>query len=160
VIVEYRGAEPVHALAVDAVNATGRDLPLPPAGLIEQAVQMLTREAPATGTIPDAFATAAAERLAESQVRIEAAGGAAQSRLVITLRRWEVRDDGGSGAVAFVDASYDLHDEHGPVVWAVEQNGLPVRLSGPNLSRSEVARIARTCIDAAVASLPTTGAPR
>jgi hypothetical protein len=154
VLVDYRGAQPVRVLAVDAVNTTGRDLPMPSAGLIERAVQVVTQQAPPTDTIPDAFVTAATERLAQSQMRSAAPGAAAQDRLQITLRQWEVRDEDSSGAVVFVGTAYELLDAHGAVLWAVEQDGLPVRLSGPNLSRYEVARIARTCIDAALASLP------
>jgi len=158
VIVDYRGAEPVRALTVDAVNDTGRELPMPPVGLIEQAVRLVTQQAPPTSTIPDAFATAAAERLVQLQVGVATPGGAAHDRLQITLTRWDVRDEGGSGAVVLVGAGYELVDEHGAILWAVEQSGLPVRLSGPNLSRYEVARIARTCIDAALVSLPTPAA--
>ncbi len=154
VVVAYRGAEPVRALTVDATNDTGRELPMPPAGLIEEAVRLVTREASPTATIPDAFATTAAERLAESRVRV-AAPGTAQDRLAISLKRWDVRDEGGSGAVVVVSVDYQLLDDRGTVLWAVEQDRQLVRLSGPNLSRYEVTRVARTCIDAALESFPT-----
>lgn len=159
VVVGYRGTEPVHALSIDAVNSTERELPMPQAGLIEQAVRLVTQQPPPTTTIPDAFATAAAERLAQLRVQIATAGSVAEQRLQINLKRWDLRDDDASGAVAFVSASYQLLDQHGTVLWAVEQDRLPVRLSGPNLSRYEVARIARTCVDAALPSLPTRPAP-
>ena len=159
-IVAYRGTEQVRAVAINAVDATGRDLPMPQAGLIEQAVRLVTRQTPPTTTIPDAFATAAAERLAQLQVEIATAASAVAQQLEINLTGWDLRDNGASGAVAFVSASYQLLDQHGTALWAVEQDRLPVRLSGPNLSRYEVARIARTCVEAALSSLPTPAAPR
>ncbi len=159
-VVAYCGTEPVRTVTVSALDATGRDLPMPQAGLIEQAVRLVTRQPPLTTTIPDAFATAAIERLAQLQVQIATAGSTAAQRLEINLTRWDLRDDGASGAVAFVSANFQLLDQHGSLLWAVEQDRLPVRFSGPNLSRYEVARIARTCVEAALASLPTPAAPR
>lgn len=153
--VAYHGTEPVQAVSINAVDATGRDLPMPQPGLIEQAVRLVTQQPPPTATISDAFAMAAAERLAQQQVEIATAGSASAQRLEITLIGWDLHNDGSSGAVAFVSASYQLLDQTGSVLWAVAQDQLPVRLSGPNLSRYEVARIARTCVDAALASLPT-----
>jgi hypothetical protein len=159
-VVAYCGTEPVRAVTINAVDATGRDLPMPQAGLIEQAVRLVTRQPPPTTTIPDAFATAAADRLEQLHVQIATAGNTAAQRLEINLTRWDLRDDGASGAVAFVSATYQLLDAHGSILWAVEQDRLPARFSGPNLSRYEVARIARTCVGAALASLPTPAAPR
>lgn len=159
IVTAYRGTEPVRAISINAVDATGRDLPMPQPGLIEQAVRLITQQPPPTATIPDAFAMAAAEHLAQQQVEIVSADTSAE-RLEVTLTGWDLRNDGASSAVAFVSASYQLLDEHRTVLWTVEQRSLPVRLSGPNVSRYEVARIARTCIEAALASLPTPALPR
>jgi len=151
-LIKYQSSQPLGRVRVEAVNATGRELPLPPPGLIEQAVRVVTQQPEIRSSISDAFAHAAAERLASISVIVEPDSSAPLLR--ISLERWDLRDGEATGAVVFVSADYELLDDNGLVLWEVKQERQPVRLSGPNLSRYEVARVARTCVDDALASLP------
>jgi len=150
VLVDYKDAEPVRQVVLEAVNATGHDLPMPPPGIIEQAVRLVTRTADAAPTVPDAFVRAATERLADMNIRV----AASDRRLRITIRDWDVRDGAATGAVVFVTAEYELLGAHDEMLWHVRQDRLPVRPSGPNLDRSEVARVVGSCVDQALLSLP------
>lgn len=150
VLVDYKGAEPVQQVVLEAVNATGQDLPMPPPGIVEQAVRLVMRTTDAQPTVPDAFARAATERLADMNIRV----AASNRRLRITIRDWDVRDGAATGAVVFVTAEYELLGAHDETLWHVRQDRLPVRPSGPNLDRSEVARVVGSCVDQALVSLP------
>jgi hypothetical protein len=154
VVVPYRPAEPVDRVAVEAANATGNELPMPQPGIIEQAVRFVLGRPQTLSTIAEAFARAAADRLAAMHVHVESPRVTADQVLRITLRGWEVRDGVAAGTVVFVSADYELLDPGGNLLWEVAHDHLPIRLGGPNLSRHEVERIARNCIDSAFASLP------
>jgi hypothetical protein len=154
VAMEYQLHEPVGPVAVATVNATGRTLPVPPAGLIEQAVRLVTREAEAELSIEDMFTLVAGEQLSSMGIRAAPPNVAGTRRLRISLTDWDVRDAASSEGVVFVSAEYALVDAQGGVLWQVVQSRLPMQLSGPNLSRFEVARVARTCVERAFASLP------
>ncbi len=153
--VAYTRAEPVQRVAVEAENATGRDLPAPPPGLIEQAVRLVSRQPAPEASVAEAFARAATARFAEQPVG--AVSNVGCDRLQIRLTAWDMDNAGAAGAVVFVSAMYVLLDPRGTIVWQVEQDRLPVRLSGPNLSRYEVERVARTCVELALESLPRSG---
>ena len=127
---------------------------MPEPGMIEQVVRFVLDRPQAHSTIADAFARAAADRIAETDVRIDSPRGATDHVLRIMLREWEVRDGVAAATVVFVSADYELLDPGGDVLWAVTHDHLPMRLGGPNLSRYEVERIARRCADLALASLP------
>ncbi len=152
-VVAYQSTQPLGPVRVEAVNATGSELPVPPPGLIEQAVRLLTQQAPRQSSIPDAFATAAVERLGSTSA-VAAGPDSAAPLLRISLERWEVRDGEAAGGVVFVTADYQLLDAQGQLLWRARQEQRPVRLSGPNLRRYEVARVARACVDDALAALP------
>jgi hypothetical protein len=154
VLVDYTGAEPVGQVVVEPVNATGHDLPMPPPGLVEQAVRFVTRASDPEPTVADAFERAATERLADKNIRVAPSAAAADRRLRVTLLDWDVRDGAATGIVVFVTADYQLLGARDEVLWEVRQDHLPVRPNGPNMDRSEVARVARSCVDLALASLP------
>lgn len=151
-VIRYQSSQPLEPVRVEAVNATGGELPVPPPGLIEQAARLVMQQAPRRFSIPDAFATAAAERLG-SMSAVAAGSDSAAPLLRISLERWDVRDGQAAGGVVFVTADYQLLDPQGQLLWRARQEQRPVRLSGPNLSRYEVARVARMCVDDALASL-------
>lgn len=150
VLVAYEGAQPPDNVALEAVNATGHALPLPRPGLIEEAVRVVTQQPPPESSIVDAFVDAATEHLTKMQIGVAAPAGLT---LRIRLLGWDVNNATAAGGVAVVSAEYQLLDEAGGVRWAVEQDGLRIRLGGPNLSRYEIARITRTCVALAFASL-------
>jgi hypothetical protein len=153
VVVAYSPISRLDSVTLQAVNATGRDLPMPPPGLIERAVGFITGQPGPTSDIVDAFAQAAAARLAAAGVRIDPSDVAAHRRLRISLTSWDVRNGNSSSGVVFVNADYQLVDERDTILWEVRQDNLPVRLTGPNLSRVEVGHVAGACVDAALESL-------
>ena len=153
VVVPFQATPPLERAAVTAVNDTGRALPMPQAGIIEQAVRVLSREPQSEETISDAFARAAAARLVDRHVSVVPRDTAAATQLQVHLTGWDVRDGTSAGGVVFVSADYRLLDAQGTVLWEVKQDRLPVPLAAPNLSRHEVGRIADASVDAAFASL-------
>jgi hypothetical protein len=159
VLVAYTRTEPIAPVVVQAVNATGGELPTPQAGLIARAVRLITRQPAAEPTIPDAFAHAAAAYLTGMNVTAAATDTTPAWQLRITLTQWDVRDRPGTGAVVFVSATYQLLDDQA-VLWAAQQDGLPVRLDSPTLGRYEIAHIARRCVDLALESLRRTPGKR
>ncbi len=132
---------------VDAVNATGRELPLPPAGLVERTVRMLTRESDPRLSVTDVFQHVTAERAQNMGIEAAASDDGRAPRLLVTLRLWDVRDGEATGAVVFVSADYQLLDPARHVQWEVRLERRPVRLSGPNLGGYDVWQVARTCTD-------------
>jgi hypothetical protein len=86
-------------------------------------------------------------------VRVVPGDAAATPCLRISLIQWDVRNDGAPGAVVFVSADYELLDARGEVQWHVVQDRLPIRLSGPNISRYEVTRASHECVERALATL-------
>jgi hypothetical protein len=150
---EYTRPEPIGPVAVEAINDTGHALPMPPAGLIEQAVRVVTQQAAPASSIVDTFAETATAHLADRQVRVVASGTQPIRRLRVSLTGWDVNDAAAAAAVVFVSVDYQLLDEHGELLWQMKQERWPVRLSGPNLSRYEVTRTAEACVDAALTSL-------
>jgi hypothetical protein len=154
IAVQYSLREPVGPVAVETVNATGRALPLPSAGLIERAVRLVTRQQEAESSITDTFTEAAAEDLSRMGIHTTSSEVAGARRLHISLTDWDVQDGASSEGVVFVNADYQLVDAQGGLLWEVVQSRFPVRLSGPNLSRYEVVRVARACVEHAFVSLP------
>lgn len=155
VLVEYTRPVPIEHVAVEALNATGHPLPLPPASIVEQAVRAVSKQPEPDSTVADAFARALTARVAFLNVRPAAADA---PRLRISLTAWDVHGGDAAGAVVFVSADYQLLGEHGEVWWHVRQDRLPVRLGGPNLSRDEVARVAGRCVEQALTSWAGRGA--
>src|SRR5262249_26029353 len=123
-------------------------------GLIEHAVRIITRQGEARTDIADAFAQAAHEELAEIGIPIAMPSLPDPHRLRIRVVGWDPEDATGAGGVVFVSANYQVVDRRGEPLWEVVQSRLPVRLSGPNLSRAEVGRVTRICVAQALASLP------
>lgn len=155
VLVAYTRAEPIERVAaIEAVNATGRELRMPQAGVIEQVVRLVTRQPEPQSTVTDAFAQAASEHLADMNIRVDTSDSSAGWRLRVTLASWDVRDNEMAGAVVVVSANYRLLDTGGAVSWEVQQDRLPIRVDGPNLTRHAVTQIARSCMDRALESLP------
>jgi hypothetical protein len=157
VVVDYRSDKPLEEVTVEVVNSTGRELPLPPGGLVEQAAHAITRKPGQESSVVNVLCRTLASRLEERSVRIIASGAAAERRLRVRLIGWDVQNDGSVGAVVFVTADYSLLDPEGTLLWKVAQDRLPVRLSGPNLSRHEIERITDTSVHLALASLPRPG---
>jgi hypothetical protein len=153
VVIAYARNEAVERVRVEITNATGHELPMPPGGVIEQAVQLVTQQPAAQSTITDAFARAVDARLAAMNIRV-VTGEARAQHLRVSLEAWDLSNGNAAGAVVFVTADYQLFDDNGAVLWQVRQARLPVHLSGPNLSRYEVGRAADTCVAQALATLP------
>lgn len=154
VVVPFQAAMPIDRVTVAVLNETGRELPMPQAGVIEQVVRVFTGEPGSEPTIADAFARAAATQLEDRHVRVLPSSATAVAHLRVSLIGWEVRDGTSAGGIVSVTADYRLLDAERTVVWEVKQDRLPVRLAGPNLSRYEVGRIATKCVAAAFASFP------
>jgi hypothetical protein len=152
VVLDYTGTEPIRDVTVAAVNGTGQELAMPPAGIIEQAGRMFGGHSDAEATIIDAFAHTATLVLTAHHMRVVPNPSGADRHLVIHVTQWDVRNDGAAGAVVFVSADYQLLDAHNHTLWHVVQDRLPIRLSGPNISRHEVVRAAHECVERAVAA--------
>ncbi len=153
VVTPYAGETLPARVRVESVNATGRELPLPPAGFFEQAVRVLTRRSDPQASVTDAFRHAASERIRDMGVEASLFGGTHIPRFLVTLRVWEVRDGEATGAVVVASADYQLLDTAGHALWAARVERQLVRLSGPNLSTYDVGRVARTCAELGLASL-------
>jgi len=150
ILVPYTLTEPLNRLALEAVNASGHELPMPQAGLLEQVARLVMQQPDDETSLVDAFARAASDRLGAMKIAVTPA---ATRRLRISLAGWDFHGGGAAGSVVFVTASYELLDPGGKRLWQVEQTRLPIRVDGPDLSRTEVARIARRCVEQAFASL-------
>ena len=152
VVTPYRGI-PGAPVRVEVVNATGSELPMPPVGLVEQAVRVVAGRPDPEPSIPAAFARSAAAALAARAFAVAAADPAA-ARLTIRLIGWQPRAAVAAGGAVFVSADYELVTPGGDVIWRVEQRHTAVRLGAPNLSRQEVRRVVDLCVERAFASLP------
>jgi hypothetical protein len=150
VLVPYTLPELPDRVAIEAVNASGHELPMPQAGLLEQVARLITKQPDDEPSLVDAFARAASERLGAMKIAV---APAAKRRLRISLAGWDFHGGGTAGSLVFVTASYELLDPGGERLWQVEQTRLPIRIDGPDLSRTEVAHIARRCVEQAFASL-------
>jgi len=150
VVLPYTLAEPLDRVTLEAVNASGHELPLPPPGLLEQAVRFVTQQPEADSSLVDTFERAASNRLDAMKIAVTAT---ATRHLRISLVGWDFHGGGAAGSVVFVTAGYELLDPAGKPLWKVEQTRLPIRVNGPDLSRAEVARIARRSVEQAFASL-------
>jgi hypothetical protein len=146
----------VEETAVEVVNATGRPLPEPRSGLVDEIARRATRIAPAPFSTAGAFSAAATAALREKGVRTSELRKAELPIFRVTVRDLEVRDADSAGAVAFVSASYALLDAQGHAVWTATQRRVPVRLGGPDLTRAAVTRIATEAVAHALDGFPST----
>lgn len=150
VLVPYTLAEPLDRVTLEAVNASGHELPMPPPGLLEQVVRLVTQQPEADSSLANTFERAASDRLDAMKIAVTPA---ATRHLRISLVGWDFHGGGAASSVVFVTVAYELLDAGGKPLWKVEQIRLPIRVNGPDLSRAEVARIARCSVEQAFASL-------
>ncbi len=161
--VRAQGAAGVREVILEVLDGSQRPLIAPRPGLIDRIAQLT-----ANGTAPysaiDAFTAAVAAELEAKGVAWDGGhpGGAMRTDLPvlrITLTDLEIQDAAAAGAVAFVSASYALVDAKGESTWEVAENRLPIRLGGPDLTRSVLARIAAEAVHQGLASFPASTAP-
>ena len=153
------GVADVQEAIVEVVNATGRELPAPRPGFVDEIARVASGGAPATFSTGEAFRVAAAIELHERGVRVVTGRTSELAVFRVTLRDFEIRDHDAAGAVAFVSAKYLLLDGRQKSLWEVTQTRLPIRLGGPDLTRSEIARIAAEALNAALSSFPASARP-
>jgi hypothetical protein len=152
-VVPYATPEPIGRVAVEAVNSTGRTLALPGASLVSRVAQALGERTAPEPDLTDVFASATSVRLEELGARVVGPDAAPDRRVRVTLRAFDLQNDGEAGAIVFVTATYELSERDGQVLWKASQDRLPARLTGPNLSRYEVSRIAAKSVESGLASL-------
>jgi len=153
--VAYVGSTPPEQVTVEAINASGHPLPMPPVGLIAQAAQFVTGTSTKDEEIIDVFAAAATSQLRDMHVHAAPESDQPVPRLRIELQDWDVHDaTAATGAVVFVSAQYQLRDPQGAVLWEVTQQRLPLQLTGPTVTRLAVERIATACLERALVSFP------
>lgn len=144
-------------VTLDVANESRRPLDLPRPDVVDQAARLRGRSIEPFST-EDAFAAAATIELERRGLRVHTdhrthpRAGLAVFR--ITLHDIDVRDGGTAGAVAFVSAEYTLTDEAGRSQWKHVDRRLPIRLGGPDLMESQLARIATEAVRRALAPLP------
>ncbi len=152
ILADPRAAD-VQAATVQVVDATGRDLAAPRPGAVDVLARAAFGRPISIVSAVDAFSAAAAAALRARGIRVEPAH-AELPVLRITLLDFEIRNHDAAGAVAFVSATYVLDAGDGVTLWNVAERRLPIRLAGPDLTRSELARIADEAVGAGLASLP------
>ncbi len=151
-VADPRAAD-VRSAAVEVINGTGRDLPTPRPGVFETLARVaFGRQIPAVSAV-EAFEEAAAAALRARGIRVESVKRAVPV-LRITLLDLEIRNEDAAGATAFVSATYALETADAVTLWSVAQQRVSFRLAGPDLTRSELARIADQAVSAGLASLP------
>lgn len=154
-LVVLPGAASVREATAEVVNATGRELPAPRPGFGDEVARVAAGRVVPPFSTADAFASAAAAGLREKGVNVVGGRHPDLAVLRLTLLDFEIRNHDAAGAVAFVSARYLLLDPKGESLWEAAQTRLPIRLGGPDLTRSELARIAAEAVDHALSSFPT-----
>lgn len=140
------------------VNSEGaRPLAAPRRDLGDQ-IGRLWKEPATPPSAVDAFAAAAAVELEKRGIQTRRGGDSTLPVLRIALRDLDLRNGEAAGSVAFVSARYTLVDAGGEALWETEQERLPVRLGGPDLTESTLARIAAVAVGRALASLSVSAA--
>ena len=153
------GVSSVQEAIVEVVNATGRALPAPRPGFVDEIARVASGGTHASFSTGEAFRVAAATELHEKGVSVVTDRTSELAVFRVTLRDFEIRDHDAAGAVAFVSARYLLLDAQQKSLWEVTQTRLPIRLGGPDLTRSEIARIAAEVVNAALSSFPGSARP-
>jgi hypothetical protein len=153
------GVASVQEAIVEVVNATGRDLPAPHPGFVDEIARVASGGTHASFSTGQAFREAAATELHKRGVSVVTGRTSELAVFRITLRDFEIRDPDAAGAVAFVSARYVLLDARQKSLWEVAETRLPIRLGGPDLTRSEIARIATEAVNAALSSFPDSARP-
>ena len=139
--------------AIEVVNGTGRELPAPRPGPADEIARVAGWPSAGSFSTADVFAAEVASALREKGVeRVERRDGAPVFR--VTLNDFDLRNVDTTAAVAFVSVSYALLDPDGRPLWQAAENRLPIRLGGPDLTRSELARIVAEAARRALASFP------
>jgi hypothetical protein len=152
-------AASVREAIVEVVNATGRELPAQRPGLVDEITRVTAGRAVSPFSMADAFSAAAAGSLRERGVKAVSGGHSELPVLRVTILDFEILDHDTAGAVAFVSARYLLLDTSDESLWEARQMRLPIRLGGPDLTRSELARIAGEAVNRALASFPVSTHP-
>lgn len=148
----------VREAAIEVVNATGRELPAPRPGLYDEIARATGGPASPFSTA-DAFVAAAAIELRRKGISAVAERSANVPLLRVTLLDFEIRNQDAAGAVAFVSTKYLLLDAKQQSLWEAAEKHLPVRLGGPDLTRSALARIAAEVVSRGLSSFPVATQP-
>ena len=152
-------AASVREAIVEVVNATGRELPAPRPGLVDEITRVTAGRAVSPFSMADAVAAAVAVGLRERGVKTASGRHSELPVLRVAILDFEIRDHDTAGAVAFVSARYQLLDTRHESLWEARQIRLPIRLGGPDLTRSELARIAAEAVNRALSSFPVSTHP-
>jgi len=158
-LVARPGAANVREASVEVVDVSGRELPAPRPGLVDEVARVVAGRAVAPASMADAFSAAVATELRERGVSTVAGRHAQLPVLRVTILDFEIRDHDTAGAVAFVSARYLLLTAKKESLWEAEEVRLPIRLGGPDLTRSELARIATEAVHRALSSFPASTRP-
>lgn len=148
------GATAIGDVRVEVVDASPRPLATSRFGLIQEVGRVTGGRHGAPPSTVDAFAAAAAAALEKRGFGVRTAPGPALPVLRVTLHDIDVRGRGASGAVAFVTARYALESAAGDLLWEATQTRLPIGLGGPDLTSSQLTRVAAEAVRHALRSLP------
>jgi hypothetical protein len=146
------GAAALGDVRVEVVDASPRPLAASRFGLIQEVGRVTGGPHDAPPSAVDAFSAAATAALETKGIGVRSGPGLPVLR--VTLHDIDVRGRGASGAVAFVTARYALESAAGELLWEATQTRLPIRLGGPDLTSSQLARVAAEAVRHALRSLP------
>jgi hypothetical protein len=148
------GTGSAREVRIEVVDASGRELPAPRSGAFDEIAHLTVgRTVPRLSTA-DAFSAAAAAGLRARGVTAVGDRNVEIPTFRVTILDFEIRNHDAAGAVAFVSAAYLLHDPRNQSHWEAAQTRLPIRLGGPDLTRSELTRIATEAVNRALSSFP------
>jgi hypothetical protein len=148
------GVAAIDGVRVEVVDASPRPLAASRFGLVEEVGRVTGGRHDAPPSAVDAFRAAAAATLENKGLGVRSGPGPGLAVLRVTLRDIDVRGRGASGAVAFVTARYALESAAGEPLWEAVETRLPIGLGGPDLTSSQLARVATEAVRHALRSLP------
>jgi hypothetical protein len=147
------GAGNVREVTLEVRNESERPLDPPRPGLIDQVGRLFGRT-PAPFSAVDAFTAAAMIELEQRGIHARADRRPEAPTFRIAIRDLEIRNRAEADAVAFVSASYVLADATGESLWEAVEQRMPIRLGGPDLTSSQLTRIAAEAVRRALSSFP------
>jgi hypothetical protein len=148
------GAGDVSEVALEVVSGGRRALAAPRAALFDEIARVTAGRTATPLSAVDAFTAAATAELEKKGVHAGMDRRPGLAVLRIALHDLEIRNGAAAGAVAFVSAEYVLVDAQGASLWRAVERRLPIRLGGPDLTRSEVMRVAAVAVHRALAAFP------
>lgn len=152
------GVADVHEVSLEVRDESRRALATPRPDLIDQIGRLAGRTATPFSAV-DAFTAAATIELEQKGIHARADRRPATPVFRITIHDLEIRNGAAAGAVAFVSARFVLVDATGESLWEAVEQRLPIRLGGPDVTRSQLARIAAEAVGHALSSFPPPAPP-